>query len=61
MKSLEEDRGRRYEAANGLTAELARYLNDEAVVARPPLLLSWRTDAVGFTLQSPSIPWERGP
>jgi eukaryotic-like serine/threonine-protein kinase len=36
MKCLEKDRGRRYETANGLAADLKRYLNDEPVVARPP-------------------------
>jgi eukaryotic-like serine/threonine-protein kinase len=36
MKCLEKDRSRRYETANGLAADLERYLNDEPVVARPP-------------------------
>jgi len=36
MKSLEKDRTRRYETANGLTNDVVRYLNDEAVSARPP-------------------------
>jgi len=36
MKCLEKDRGRRYETANGLAADLQRHLNDEPVVARPP-------------------------
>ena len=34
MKRLEKDRTRRYETANGLTADLHRHLNDEAVAAR---------------------------
>ena len=36
MKALEKDRGRRYETANGLAADVQRYLNGEAVHAAPP-------------------------
>jgi serine/threonine protein kinase len=36
MKALEKDRTRRYETANGLAADIARHLNNEPVVARPP-------------------------
>ena len=36
MKCLEKDRARRYETANGLVADLKRYINNEPVVARPP-------------------------
>ncbi|MBL9173099.1 MAG: protein kinase [Verrucomicrobiales bacterium] len=36
MKCLEKDRTRRYETANGLAADLRRYLDNEPVVARPP-------------------------
>src|SRR5207249_5063499 len=36
MKCLEKDRTRRYETANGLATDIARHLNNEAVVARPP-------------------------
>ncbi|MGI8980021.1 MAG: protein kinase domain-containing protein [Pirellulaceae bacterium] len=36
MKTLEKDRNRRYETANGLAADVERYLNDEAVQACPP-------------------------
>ncbi len=36
MKALEKDRNRRYETANGLAADLRRYLNDEPVQACPP-------------------------
>jgi serine/threonine protein kinase/tetratricopeptide (TPR) repeat protein len=36
MKSLEKDRDRRYETANGLAHDIERYLNDEAVQACPP-------------------------
>ncbi|MCO6046139.1 serine/threonine-protein kinase [Aeoliella sp. ICT_H6.2] len=37
MKALDKDRGRRYETANGLAADIERHLNDEPVVAGPPL------------------------
>jgi serine/threonine protein kinase len=36
MKTLEKDRSRRYETANGLAMDVQRYLNNEPVVARPP-------------------------
>ena len=36
MKALEKDRTRRYETANGLAADLRRYLDDEPVQACPP-------------------------
>ncbi len=36
MKALEKDRSRRYETANGLAADIQRYLAGEAVVAAPP-------------------------
>src|SRR5262249_52916359 len=36
MKCLEKDRTRRYETANGLAADLKRYLTNEPVLARPP-------------------------
>ena len=36
MKALEKDRNRRYETANGLAADIQRYLNDEPVQACPP-------------------------
>jgi serine/threonine protein kinase len=36
MKCLEKDRTRRYETANGLAADLQRYLENEPVIARPP-------------------------
>ncbi len=36
LKSLEKDRARRYETANGLAMDVQRYLDDEPVVARPP-------------------------
>ncbi|MBE7503640.1 MAG: protein kinase [Verrucomicrobiales bacterium] len=54
MKCLEKDRTRRYEAANGLAADLQRHLNDEPVVARPPSAAyrfqkAWRRHKVAFT------------
>jgi serine/threonine protein kinase len=36
MKALEKDRARRYETANGLAADVLRYLGGEAVQAHPP-------------------------
>jgi WD40 repeat protein/serine/threonine protein kinase len=36
MKTLEKDRNLRYETANGLAADVQRYLNDEPVQACPP-------------------------
>jgi eukaryotic-like serine/threonine-protein kinase len=36
MKTLEKDRNRRYETANGLAMDVQRYLNDEPVLACPP-------------------------
>ncbi len=36
MKSLEKERSRRYETANGLARDIERFLNDEAVEACPP-------------------------
>ncbi len=36
MKALEKDRNRRYESANGLAADVQRFLNNEAVLACPP-------------------------
>jgi tetratricopeptide (TPR) repeat protein len=36
MKSLEKDRSRRYETANGFAMDVQRYLEDDAVQACPP-------------------------
>jgi serine/threonine protein kinase/WD40 repeat protein len=36
MKTLEKDRNRRYETANGVAADVQRYLDDEPVQACPP-------------------------
>src|SRR4051794_27102292 len=39
MKTLEKDRNRRYETANGLGMDVQRYLKDEPVQACPPTAL----------------------
>jgi WD40 repeat protein len=39
MKSLEKNRTRRYETANGLAMDLRRFLNNEPVLARSPTAL----------------------
>jgi len=36
MKCIEKDRSRRYDTATGLAGDVQRYLNNEAVLARPP-------------------------
>jgi WD40 repeat protein/serine/threonine protein kinase len=36
LKALEKDRTRRYQTANGLAADLRRYLDSEPIAARPP-------------------------
>ena len=36
MKSLDKERSRRYETANGLARDIERYLADDVVEARPP-------------------------
>ena len=36
MKTLEKDRTRRYDTANGLAHDIQRYLGNEPVLARPP-------------------------
>jgi tetratricopeptide (TPR) repeat protein len=36
MKTLEKDRTRRYETANGLAVDIQRYLHNEPISARPP-------------------------
>jgi hypothetical protein len=36
MKALEKDRGRRYDTAFGLAADVEHFLDDEPVAARPP-------------------------
>jgi serine/threonine protein kinase len=54
MKSLEKDRTRRYETANGLGMDLQRHLRNEPVAARPPstaykLQKAWRRNKLVFT------------
>ena len=54
MKCLEKDRARRYATANGLAADLYRYLCNEPVVARPPsgvylLWKAWCRNRILFT------------
>src|SRR5216684_3208321 len=54
MKCLEKDRSRRYETANGLAADLKRYLNHEPVTAGPPSAGSrfqkaWRRNKLIFS------------
>src|SRR5580698_6277598 len=39
IKSLEKDRTRRYETANGMAMDIQRYLTNEPIVARPPSTL----------------------
>ncbi len=39
LKCLEKDRARRYQTANGLAADIERYLANEPVTARPPSAL----------------------
>jgi serine/threonine protein kinase/predicted Zn-dependent protease len=39
MRAIEKERGRRYETANALAEDIARYLHDEAVSACPPSTL----------------------
>ncbi|MCH8147087.1 MAG: serine/threonine protein kinase [Planctomycetes bacterium] len=36
LKALEKDRDRRYQSASALTADIKRYLNNEAISAHPP-------------------------
>jgi eukaryotic-like serine/threonine-protein kinase len=36
LKALEKDRTRRYDTASGLARDVERYLDNEAVIARPP-------------------------
>ena len=49
MKALEKDRNRRYETANGLAADLRRYLEDEPVHACPPSAGYRMRDSSGAT------------
>ena len=57
MKALEKDRNRRYETANGLAADLQRYLDDEPVQACPPSA-AYRLRK--FARRNPVRPWRHG-
>ncbi|MBI3409662.1 MAG: protein kinase [Planctomycetes bacterium] len=53
LKALEKDRTRRYETANGLAADIQRYLSNEPVAARPPstayrLQKAWQRNKLVF-------------
>lgn len=55
LKCLEKDRSRRYETANGLSADILRHLGNEPVTATPPkpvyLFKKWaRRNRTGVTL-----------
>jgi len=39
LKALEKDRTRRFDSANGLAADLRRYMDNEPIAARPPSTL----------------------
>ena len=67
MKALEKDRGRRYETANGLAADIQRYLADEPVLAGPPGPATGCGNSCGGTAArfwpraSPCSAWSAGP
>ena len=53
LKALEKDRARRYETANGIAADVQRYLANEPVVARPPstayrIQKTWQRNRLAF-------------
>jgi WD40 repeat protein/serine/threonine protein kinase len=53
MKTLEKDRNRRYDTANGLAMDLKRHLENEPVIARPPsavyrLYKAWRRNRLAY-------------
>ncbi len=55
LKALEKDRARRYPTVQALEADLARFLNDEPVQARPPSL-AYRLQKFGRR-QRPALAW----
>jgi len=60
MKCLEKERGRRYETASGLAADLQRHLAYEPVVARPPtaryrLQKAIRRNRIAFTAGAATV------
>lgn len=57
LKALNKDRSRRYETANGIAADIQRYLSNEAVLARPPstayrLRKTWQRNKFAFSAVS---------
>ena len=56
IKTLEKDRTRRYETANGLAADIGRHLENEPIIARPPSVIyqfqkAWaRNKAIAYSL-----------
>lgn len=52
MKAIEKERGRRYETASSFAADVQRYMQNEAVEARPP--------SIGYTLRK-FVRRNRGP
>ncbi len=57
QKALNKDRTRRYETANGIAADILRYLSNEPVVARPPstayrLQKTWQRNKFALTAVS---------
>jgi serine/threonine protein kinase/Leucine-rich repeat (LRR) protein len=53
LKALEKDRARRYETANGIAADVQRYLANEPIVARPPstayrIQKTWQRNRLAF-------------
>ncbi len=54
MKTLEKDRSRRYDTANGLAADIRRFQASETILAHPPSRLyrfrkAWRRNKIPFT------------
>lgn len=54
MKALAKDRAQRYETANGLSRDVQRYLEGEAVVARPP---TWSYLGSRFVRRNRGLVW----
>jgi serine/threonine protein kinase len=60
MKAMEKDRRRRYETANALAMDVRRFLNEEAILARPPsrryLIVKWiRRNRIAFAAGSVAL------
>ena len=57
MKALEKDRNRRYETANGLAADVERYLQNETVeAARRRQRIDSASSCVGTNLELQQAP-----